>query len=66
MFEALSDRLSGVLTRLTAKGALSEEDVQTALRVRPLVQPADDVKFQKPELAIGDDEKVPAAARRIE
>ncbi len=32
MFEALSDRLSGVLTRLTAKGALTEEDVQTALR----------------------------------
>lgn len=32
MFEALSDRLSGVLTRLTAKGALSEEDVTTALR----------------------------------
>ncbi len=32
MFEALSDRLSGVLTRLTAKGALTEEDVATALR----------------------------------
>jgi signal recognition particle subunit SRP54 len=32
MFEALSDRLSGVLTRLTAKGALTEEDVGTALR----------------------------------
>lgn len=32
MFEALSDRLSGVLTRLTAKGALSEEDVTVALR----------------------------------
>ena len=32
MFEALSERLSGALTRLTAKGALTEEDVQTALR----------------------------------
>lgn len=32
MFEALSDRLSGVLTRLTGKGALSEDDVKTALR----------------------------------
>ena len=32
MFEALSDRLSGVLTRLTGKGALTEEDVTTALR----------------------------------
>ena len=32
MFEALSDRLSGVLTSLTGKGALSEEDVKTALR----------------------------------
>ena len=32
MFEALSDRLSGVLTRLTGKGALTEEDVKTALR----------------------------------
>ncbi len=32
MFEALSDRLSGVLGRLTAKGALTEEDVATALR----------------------------------
>ena len=32
MFEALSERLSGALTRLTSKGALTEEDVQTALR----------------------------------
>ncbi|MEM6621051.1 MAG: signal recognition particle protein [Pseudomonadota bacterium] len=32
MFEALSDRLSGVLTRLTGKGALTEEDVTTAMR----------------------------------
>ena len=32
MFEALSDRLSGVLSGLTGKGALSEDDVKTALR----------------------------------
>ena len=42
MFEALSDRLSGALTRLTAKGALTEEDVQTALReVRTALLEAD-------------------------
>ncbi|MBR9843655.1 MAG: signal recognition particle protein [Rhodobacteraceae bacterium] len=32
MFENLSDRLSGVFDRLTKQGALSEEDVKTALR----------------------------------
>ena len=32
MFEALSERLSGVLSGLTGKGALTEEDVKTALR----------------------------------
>ncbi len=32
MFENLSDRLSGVLGRLTKAGALSDEDVATALR----------------------------------
>ena len=32
MFEALSDRLSGALGKLTGKGALSEGDVTTALR----------------------------------
>jgi len=32
MFENLSDRLSGVFDKLTKKGALSEEDVKTALR----------------------------------
>ncbi|RBI76017.1 signal recognition particle protein [Roseovarius sp. TE539] len=32
MFENLSERLSGVLDRLTRQGALSEEDVKTALR----------------------------------
>ncbi|MEL6768782.1 MAG: signal recognition particle receptor subunit alpha, partial [Pseudomonadota bacterium] len=32
MFEALSDRLSGALEKLTGKGALSEEDVQAAMR----------------------------------
>jgi len=32
MFENLSDRLSGVFDRLTKQGALSEADVETALR----------------------------------
>ena len=32
MFESLSERLSGVFERLTKQGALSEEDVKTALR----------------------------------
>ncbi|MGR3571630.1 signal recognition particle protein [Brevirhabdus sp.] len=32
MFENLSDRLSGVFERLTKQGALSEDDVKTALR----------------------------------
>src|SRR6056297_2504483 len=32
MFENLSDRLSGVLDRLTKQGALSDDDVKTALR----------------------------------
>ncbi len=32
MFESLSDRLSGVFDRLTKQGALSEDDVSTALR----------------------------------
>jgi len=32
MFETLSDRLSGVFDRLTKQGALSEEDVRTAMR----------------------------------
>ncbi|MEQ3624300.1 MAG: signal recognition particle protein [Celeribacter sp.] len=32
MFENLSDRLSGVFERLTKQGALSDEDVKTALR----------------------------------
>ena len=32
MFENLSERLSGVFDRLTRQGALSEEDVKTALR----------------------------------
>ena len=32
MFETLSDRLSGVLDRLTRQGALSEDDVRTAMR----------------------------------
>ncbi len=32
MFESLSDRLSGVFDRLNKQGALSEDDVKTALR----------------------------------
>ena len=32
MFENLSDRLAGVFDRLTKQGALSEDDVKTALR----------------------------------
>ncbi len=32
MFETLSERLSGVFDRLTRQGALSEEDVRTAMR----------------------------------
>lgn len=32
MFEALSERLTGVLTSLTGRGALSEKDVEAALR----------------------------------
>ncbi|MEL7229671.1 MAG: signal recognition particle receptor subunit alpha, partial [Pseudomonadota bacterium] len=32
MFESLSDRLSGIFDGLTRRGALSEKDVNTALR----------------------------------
>ena len=32
MFEGLSDRLSGILSTLTRRGALTEEDVNAALR----------------------------------
>ena len=32
MFESLSDRLGGVFDRLTKQGALSEDDVRTAMR----------------------------------
>src|SRR5829696_1549119 len=32
MFESLSDRLSGILDKLTGRGALSEADVAAALR----------------------------------
>ncbi|WP_101067620.1 signal recognition particle protein [Roseovarius salinarum] len=42
MFENLSERLSGVLDRLTKQGSLSEEDVRTALReVRTALLEAD-------------------------
>ena len=32
MFDSLSERLNGVLDRLTRRGALSEADVEAALR----------------------------------
>ena len=32
MFDNLSERIGGVLDRLTRRGALSEEDVEAALR----------------------------------
>src|SRR6201981_3644154 len=32
MFDSLSERLNGILDRLTRRGALSEADVETALR----------------------------------
>ena len=32
MFEGLSDKLSGILDKLTRRGALTEEDVNAALR----------------------------------
>ena len=42
MFENLSDRLSGVFDKLTKQGALSEDDVKTALReVRTALLDAD-------------------------
>jgi len=42
MFENLSERLSGVFDKLTKQGALSEDDVKTALReVRTALLEAD-------------------------
>ena len=42
MFESLSDRLGGVLDKLTRQGALRDEDVSTALReVRTALLEAD-------------------------
>jgi signal recognition particle subunit SRP54 len=32
MFDTLSDRLSGILDKITGRGALSESDVEDALR----------------------------------
>ncbi len=32
MFDSLSERLGGILDRLTRRGALTEEDVDAALR----------------------------------
>jgi len=34
MFEGLSDKLSNILSSLTRRGALTEEDVNAALRGR--------------------------------
>ena len=42
MFETLSDRLSGVFGSLTRQGALTDEDIATALReVRTALLEAD-------------------------
>ena len=54
MFEALSDRLSGVLTRLTGKGALSEDDVKTALPERLGRSLGDDYYFVAGGKALND------------
>ena len=32
MFEALSDKLTAVFNKITSRGVLSEEDINTALR----------------------------------
>ena len=37
MFETLQDRLSGIFDKLTGRGALSEADVDTAMREVPEV-----------------------------
>ena len=37
MFDTLSDRLNGILDRLTRRGALSEADVETALRLKKAI-----------------------------
>lgn len=63
MFESLSDRLSGVLDKLTKRGALSEADVNTAMReVRRALLEADvaldvarDFIAKVTEKAIGQD-----------
>ena len=46
MFENLSERLSGVFDRLTKQGALSEEDVKTALREVRVALLEADVNFK--------------------
>mgnify|MGYP000368477849 CR=1 FL=1 len=52
MFENLSDRLSGVFDRLTKQGALSADDVKTALReVRVALLEAD---VALPVVAVGE------------
>ena len=52
MFEGLSEKLSGILDKLTRRGALSEEDVNAALReVRRALLEADvalEVRGQRP------------------
>jgi signal recognition particle subunit SRP54 len=41
MFETLSDRLSGIFDKITGRGALSENDVNNAMREerRALIEP---------------------------
>src|SRR6476661_6482733 len=49
MFEGLSDKLSGILSTLTRRGALTEEDVNAALReVRRALVGAEVIKSVSP------------------
>ena len=53
MFEALTDKLTGVLDRLTSRGRLSEKDVDDALRQVRLALLGADVNFQGGEGVCG-------------
>ena len=54
MFESLSDRLSGVFDKLRGRGALSEDDVRSAMReVRVALPVARDFVDQVTERAVG-------------
>ena len=46
MFEALSDRLDGIFSRLRGKGVLSEDDVEEILREIRLALLEADVNFK--------------------